>query len=84
MYNNKGGWKGTFKKAEIRFAGASFEANIDGTVDESNGTLKGQYTFKVVGRVVGRELIGICDTYRDGKLTKSGTPVMGEFSPSKK
>jgi len=83
MFNNKGGWKGTFKKAEVKFDAAAFTATVDGTVDETKGVLIGAYTFKLTGRVVGAELIGICDTYRDGKLTKSGTPFMGGFSPVK-
>jgi hypothetical protein len=39
----------------------------------------GAYTFKLTGRVVGSELVGTCDTYRDGKPTKTGTPFMGGF-----
>jgi hypothetical protein len=50
-------------------------------VDQSAGVEKGAYTFKLTGRLVGSELVGNCDTYRDGKLTKSGTAFMGGFSP---
>jgi hypothetical protein len=81
MSNNKGGWKGTFKKADVKFDGSVFTATIDGTVDETKGPETGAYTFKLTGRVVGAELVGTCDTIRDGKVTKAGTPFMGGFSP---
>ncbi len=83
MSNNKGGWKGTFKKADVKFDGAVFTATLDGTVDETKGPLVGAYTFKLTGKVVGSELVGTCETFRDGKPTKSGTPFMGGFGPMK-
>jgi len=84
MSNNKNGWKGTFKKAEVKFDGAVFLATVEGAVDETVGAEKGGYVFKLTGRVVGPELVGTCDTYRDGKLTKSGTAFMGGFGPARK
>jgi hypothetical protein len=81
LINNKGGWKGTFRRAEVKFEGSTFTATIEGTVDESQGTKKGPYTFKLKGRTVGSELVGACDTYREGELTKSGTDFMGSFGP---
>jgi hypothetical protein len=81
MSNNKNGWKGTFTKAEVKFDGATFTATVEGTVDETVGPEKGAYTFKLTGKVVGDQLIGTCDTYCDGKLTKTGTDVMGSFTP---
>lgn len=83
LYNNKGGWKGTFQSAAVKFAGAKFTATIAGTVDETKGPLVGAYTFQLTGRVVGTELVGTCDTYRDGKLTKTGTPFMGDCHATK-
>ncbi len=82
MSNNKGGWTGTFKKAEIEFDGAVFTTTIDGTVDTSKGTVLGAYTFKLKGKVVGSQLVGQVETWHDGKLTKSGTPFMGGFGPA--
>jgi hypothetical protein len=79
MSNNKGGWKGTFQNATVKFDGARFSATIAGTVDETKGPLRGAYRFQLTGRMVGAELVGSCDTYRDGKLTKTGTPFMGHF-----
>jgi hypothetical protein len=84
MSNNKNGWKGTFRKAEVKFDGAVFTATVEGAVDETVGAEKGAYKFKLTGRVVGPELVGTCDTYRDGKLTKSGTAFMGSFSSPRK
>jgi hypothetical protein len=79
MSNNKNGWTGEFKRAKVKFDGAAFTAEIDGAVNESKGVELGAYTFKLTGRVVGSELVGTCDTYRDGKPTKTGTPFMGGF-----
>lgn len=84
MSNNKNGWKGTFKQAEVTFAGAAFTATIEGTVDESNGPEKGAYTFKLTGKVIGEQLVGTVETYREGKLTKSGTAFMGGFGPARR
>ncbi|MFC1462824.1 hypothetical protein ACFLQU_04380 [Verrucomicrobiota bacterium] len=81
MSNNKGGWQGTFKSAEVKFDGAVFTATIEGTVDKSQRTIIGAYTFKLKGKVIGSQLVGKVDTYRDGKPTKSGTPFMGGFGP---
>ena len=82
MSNNKGGWQGTFKSAEVKFDGAVFTATIEGTVDKSQRTIIGAYTFKLKGKVIGSQLVGKVDTYRDGKPTKSGTPFMGGFGPA--
>jgi hypothetical protein len=79
MSNNKGGWKGAFKKAEVKFEGAKFTAIIEGSVDETAGPEKGGYTFKLAGKIVGSQLVGSVDTWRDGKATKSGTDFMGGF-----
>jgi hypothetical protein len=84
MSNNKNGWKGTFRKAEVKFDGPAFAATIEGTVDETNGPAKGPYTFKLTGRVVGDQLVGACDTYLEGRLAKSGTAFMGGFGPAPK
>jgi hypothetical protein len=80
--NNKGGWRGAFKRAEVRFEGSRFTATLEGTVDSSQGALTGGYRFLLVGKVVGSELLGKVDTYREGRLTKSGTAFMGGFGPA--
>jgi len=77
MGNNKGGWQGTFKGAEIAYGGATFTATIRGTVDTSHSSKTGAYTFKLTGKSIGGELIGKCDTYLDGKLAKQNTDFMG-------
>ena len=53
------------------------------TVDKSRGTIVGAYTFKLRGKVIGSQLAGKVDTYRDGKLTKSGTAFMANVFPPK-
>jgi len=82
MSNNKGGWQGTFKRAEVRFDGVTFAATIEGSVDSSPSVRTGLYTFKLSGRAVGNELIGKVETWRDGRKTKEGTAFMGSFGPA--
>jgi hypothetical protein len=57
------------------------KGTIEGPVDESRTALTGDYTFKLVGRAVGTELIGRVETWRDGRKTKDGTAFMGSFGP---
>jgi len=81
MSNNKGGWQGAFRRASVRLDGSTFHATIEGTVETSRGPRTGAYRFELAGRAVGSELVGNVDTYRDGKLTKQGTPFMGSVYP---
>lgn len=83
MSNNKNGWKGSFKSAEVKFEGTRFTASIHGTVDESSGVKTGNYTFKLQGNVVGQDLVGRVDTYLEGQLMKTNTAFMGGFSEPK-
>jgi hypothetical protein len=81
--NNKDGWTGTFKRAEVKFEGTKFTATIEGSVDTTKGPKAGNYTFKLTGRVVGKELVGTVETFRDGQPTKNGTQFMGGFGSAK-
>ncbi|MGD0897310.1 MAG: hypothetical protein ABR915_05695 [Thermoguttaceae bacterium] len=77
--NNKGGWQGAFRRAEVKFEGSRFTATLEGTVDKANGPKTGAYLFRLSGRVVGSEIVGTCDTYHEGQRTKTGTAFMGGF-----
>jgi len=82
--NNKGGFKGKFREAVVeQLDDSTFKATIKANVYESGKVLKGDYVFRLAGKVIGNELVGKVDTELNGKTMKKGTDFMGSFKPGR-
>jgi hypothetical protein len=80
--NNKGGFKGRFLRADVQCDSSTFTGTIEAAVDESRTVKVGRHTFRLVGKVVGLEIVGRVETLFEGRPWKKDTAFIGTIRPA--
>jgi hypothetical protein len=78
--NNKGGFTGAFREADLKLDGDALAGTI--ACDVTSGRVEtGTYVFSVKAKVIGDQLTGTFESRLKGKVVKSGR-FMGRIQPA--